>query len=412
MPRRQPSAPRSTTGARPPSPQEPSPSPIAGGFVIGLLVLTALFVLTQLYSAIPLIGPVGDDLGGGVTFALATCFSLCYAAGFLIWGPVSDHYGRRRLMVPGVLALALATFACAFAPSVLWLGVLRGVQGLAAASFAPVALAYLTEATAPRHRGIAIGAMSTAFLVAGIFGQVFASYVSLRLGWPWVFGLSGLVLALACVMVVLTVSEVPRREVSSGLGERFAALGRVVVRPSVLLLCCAHVTLLLSFVGMYTALGPHLGAFDLDPSNILLLRLVGLPAMFLALSVGPLSRRLGMAGVARAGFLLSAVGMGLEALLSQSLVGVCAASVVFVSGVALAIPAMITLFGEAAAPERAGGMALTGFVLFVGASLGPLVAAAVGGFALLLAGFTALLTVAALCVTMFDRSTGKEGVET
>lgn len=406
----QPSVPRSVAGRRTSQAREQTPSPQAGGFVVGLLVFTALFVLTQLYSAIPLLGPVGEGLGGDVTFALATCFSLCYASGFLVWGPVSDHYGRKRLMVPGVLVLSLATLACAFAPSVLWLGVLRGLQGLAAASFAPVALAYLTEATSPRHRGTAIGAMSTAFLVAGIFGQVFASYVSLWFGWPWVFGLSGGVLAFACLMVALAVSEHPR-DVSGNVGHRFAALGKVVVKPAVLLLCCAHVTLLLSFVGMYTALGPHLGELGLDPSNIILLRLVGLPAMFIALLVGPLSRRLGMAGVARTGFLLAAVGMALEATLSQSLIGICVASLVFVSGVAMAVPAMITLFGEAAAPERAGGMALTGFILFVGASLGPLVASATSRFALLLAGFAVLLTVAALCVSMFKRLSRKDGVE-
>ena len=48
------------------------------------LVITALFVLTQLYSAIPLIGPVSTDLGGNATFTLSTSFSLCYALGFLI----------------------------------------------------------------------------------------------------------------------------------------------------------------------------------------------------------------------------------------------------------------------------------------------------------------------------------------
>ena len=38
------------------------------------LVITALFVLTQLYSAIPLIGPVSTDLGRNATFALSTSF--------------------------------------------------------------------------------------------------------------------------------------------------------------------------------------------------------------------------------------------------------------------------------------------------------------------------------------------------
>lgn len=375
----------------------------AGRATVGLLAFTALFVLTQLYSAIPLLDPVGREFGGDVTFAVATSFSLSYAAGFLVWGPVSDQYGRKKLMVLGVLALSLATFACAFAPSVTWLAVLRGLQGLAAASFAPVALAYLTEAMPPRSRHVAIGAMSTAFLVAGIFGQVLASYVSLWFGWPWIFVVCGIILAGSCLAIAVTVAEPPRGPAHRHLGHRFAAVARVAARPSVLMLCCAHVTLLLSFVGMYTALGPHLGTFGLEPSTIVLLRLAALPGMFAALAVGPLAGRFGMAGVARAGFLLAAVGIAGEAALSQSLAGICVASLFFVTGVALAVPAMITLFGAAAAPNRAGGMALNGFVLFVGASIGPLAAAMTSNFAVLLCVFAALLATAALSVTAFHR---------
>ncbi|MCY9782773.1 MFS transporter [Nocardiopsis sp. EMB25] len=376
---------------------------------MALLVLTALIVLTQLYAAIPLFAPVGAELGGDVTFALATCFSLCYAAGFLIWGPVSDQVGRRKLMVPGLLALSLATLACAFATSVVWLAALRGLQGLAAASFTPVALAYLAEATPPERRHSAIGAMSTAFLVAGIFGQVLASYVSLWFGWPWVFVVCATVLAGSCLTAALTLSEAPRGGVSGHLGHRFAALGRVAVKPSVLALCCSHVTLLLTFVGMYTALGPHVGELGLDPSDVILIRLVGLPGMFAALTVGPLARRWGLNAVARTGFLVAALGLAGEAVLAQSLVGVCAASLVFVVGIAVAVPAMITLFGEAAAPDRAGGMALNGFVLFVGASVGPLAASLTSDFALLLAGFATLLGVSAVLLLASDRLAAKEG---
>src|SRR5690606_25877641 len=129
-----------------------------------------------------------------------------------------------------------------------------------------------------------------------------------------------------------------------------------------------------SFVGMYTALGPHLEALGLDTSQVIWIRAVGLPGMFVSLAVGPLSQRLGMAGVARTGYLLAAAGIAAEALLARSLIGLGAASLLFVAGVALAIPAMITLFGETAAPNRAGGIALNGCLLVLGASIGPLAA--------------------------------------
>ncbi|WP_460802141.1 MFS transporter [Nocardiopsis aegyptia] len=113
---------------------------------MGALVTTALAVLSQLYAAIPLLAPVDADLGGDATFALPTVYGLCYAAGFLLWGPIADRHGLKRVMTAGLALLVLVTLGCAFAGPLPILAVLRGVQGLAAVSFASVALAYLGEA--------------------------------------------------------------------------------------------------------------------------------------------------------------------------------------------------------------------------------------------------------------------------
>jgi predicted MFS family arabinose efflux permease len=368
-----------------------------------LLVVTAMLVLTQLYAAIPLAGPVGDDLGGGVTFALSTVYGLCYAVGFLFWGPIADRYGNKRIMVVGLGVLTALTIACAFATSVPMLAVLRGLQGFVAASFPPTALAYLAGATTPRFRTTAIGAVSTSFLVSGILGQLFATTISQHLGWSWVFILSGIALAAALLAIVLLLTEPSQDRGSGGILGQFVAALRLVERPTMLLLCAAHVTLLLSFVAMYTALGAHLTTLGLASSQALLVRLVGLPGMFAALLVGPISRRLSLPAIARTGVLVGALGLVAEALLASTLAGTAASSLVFVTGISLAVSAMISLFGEAAAPHRAGGMSLNGFVLFLGASIGPLTASLGLSFPVLLAALAVLLVLAAISLTGYAR---------
>ncbi|WP_198141818.1 MFS transporter [Leucobacter komagatae] len=375
----------------------------ASGWVIPLLVCTALVVLTQLYAAIPLIVPVGADLGGDVTFALSSAFSLCYAIGFLVWGPLADQFGRRRILLVGLCGLAIATCGVALAQTVPVLGLLRSAQGFIAASFAPVALAYLSEAVAPARRGLAVGAMSTAFLVAGVLGQVVPELVAIRVGWQSFFLGSGALLAAAAIGVALWAREPRRGADGDNLPRRFVRLAQVAARPSVLLLALAHVTLLLSLVAMYTALGPHLVRFGLDPSQVVLLRLVGLPGMFASLLTGRLAKRIGVAGVARAGFAIAGIGLACEALLVDSLPGTALASLVFVTGVALAVPTMIGLFGESAAPNRASGMALNGFVLFVGASIGPLAGQLDLSFQWLLAGLAGLMLLGVVWLTLFRR---------
>ncbi|PHM55255.1 MFS transporter [Xenorhabdus sp. KK7.4] len=375
---------------------------VAGTGVVMLLAVIALFVLTQLYLAIPLLAPVSQNFSlvdsEEVTFALATSFSLAYAIGFLIWGPISDQYGRRVVMLWGLMAISVATLVCSFAPSLSWLASLRVIQGLAASSFAPIALAYLAETVPERYRATAIGTMSTSFLVAGILGQVLAAWIALRWNWNEVFLVTGAFLMAMIPLFIIVVKESKRFVTEGHLGHRFIALGRIIVRPAVLLLSCAHITLLLSFVAMYIALGPHLWELGLTPDKVILLRLIGLPGMFAALLVGVLARRISMPAIAIIGYITAAVGFSLEAILSQSLIGIAIGSLVFVIGIAIAIPAMITQFGSLSAPNRGAGMALNGFILFIGASIGPLIAAEISHFGILLSVFVVMLLLGAICV--------------
>ena len=387
---------QSTT--RPASPAYP-----AGSSTTAALVVTALLVLTQLYAAIPLLTPISADLHGNATVALPTAFSLTYAAGFLIWGPVSDHYGRRRTMALALGILTVSTGCCALAPSLPALAALRAIQGLSASGFAPVALAYLSEALAPPRRAGAIGAMSTSFLVAGIVGQVLASLVALHLGWRWFFPLCGGLLAVALATVLAVVHDAAHASGPSGssLRGQFASLGRLALRPAVLALSLAHVTLLMVFVAMYTGIGGHLESLGMRPSTIILIRLAALPAMFLSLGAGQFAARRSWAQIARLGFGVSALGMLGEALLAGSLVGLVACSVAYVAGVALAAPAMISLYGQVSAPNRGSGMALNGFILFVGTSAGPLLATSSPTFRALALALTGILVLALAAVTVF-----------
>jgi len=377
---------------------------------LAVLVCSALLVLSQLYLAIPLAPIIAEVLGRGgsaAAAALGTTYALAYGLGFLIFGPLSDRYGRKPILVPGMAVLAIVTAGLAAAPSLPVLALLRTVQGLVAASFSAVALAYIGEALPPRWRSTGIGAMSTAFLSAGILGQVYAQAVADALGHHWVFGLAAPAFMIAALAIAVILIEPLRSGEPASLTEKYRALITLAVRRELALVNAASFSVLLSFVGMYAALGGLLQTqFRLDHTGVLLVRLAGLPAMLLAPVAGWLAGRYGATRVAVAGFLLAAVGLVAEALSAAALLGLVIASMIFVLGIATIIPSTIALVGNRGGSSRAGALAVNGLVVFAGASCGPLVAQLPISFSGLMLGLAVLLMIGAGLVALSTRRAG------
>jgi YNFM family putative membrane transporter len=198
-----------------------------------VLVGSGLLVVAQLYLAIPLAPVIGDVLGSGGSAAAAavgTTYALAYGVGLLIFGPLSDRYGRKPILVPGVAVLGVVTAGLAVASSLPVVALLRTVQGVVAASFGAVALAYVGEALPPRWRATGIGAMSTAFLSAGILGQVHAQAVVVTFGWRWVFGLAAPAFVIGAGTMAMILIEPLRTGEQVSLRQKYRALG--ALRPA------------------------------------------------------------------------------------------------------------------------------------------------------------------------------------
>ncbi len=376
---------------------------------LAVLVTSALLVLSQLYLAItvaPVIAETFEGDASAAPAALGTTYALAYGLGFLIFGPLSDRYGRKPIMVPGMAVLAFATAGIALATSLPMVAALRTFQGFVAASFSTVALAYVGEALPPRWRATGIGAMSTAFLSAGILGQVYAQAIADALSWRWVFGLAAPAFVIAAIAIATILLEPPRIGEPASLGQKYRQMAALAFRRDLLLPNLAAFSVLLSFVAMYAALGPLLQTqFGLDDTSVLYVRLAGLPAILLAPVAGWLVGRYGPTRVAFVGYLLAAAGLAAEAISTAVLWLLIISSVVFVLGIATIVPAVIAMIGGRGGTTRAGALALNGLYVFAGASCGPLVAQLPIGFTGLLFALAALLVIAAGLVVVGSRRT-------
>ena len=373
--------------------------------IISLLAFTGLAVVAQLYLSIPLLSTLERtfNVSRGAASWFGSAFGFAYAVGFLIFGPLSDRYGRKRVFVPGLFVLAATTLATGFASSFAILILLRVAQGFAAATFAPAALSYLSDVLPPQMRTTGIAFMTTGFLLAGILGQIYAEVLSLAYGWSAVFWVLAALYTLLFILAMRLPAGAPPDASLSAL-DVYRNMVRLMRNGSLLAAYAAALTLLFTFVAMYSGLGSYLqGSFGVNREQLLFVRLAGVPGMLLSPLAGPFVARFGSKRVIMAALSAAALGLIFEAV-SGPLWWVVAASALFVAGIAVAVPALIGFVGNLAGAARGAGIALYTFVLFVGASLGPLAATWLQplGFAPLY-GFLALTLLIATFLLMFTQ---------
>src|SRR5260221_9620979 len=110
-------------------------------------------------------------------------------AGFLItMGSLGDRIGRRRLLLFGGVAFAIASVIAAFAPSTLLLIFARGLLGIAGATLLPSTLSIIRNMFHDeRQRTTAIGTWTTCFSAGTMLGPLIGGLLLERFWWGAVF---------------------------------------------------------------------------------------------------------------------------------------------------------------------------------------------------------------------------------
>jgi MFS family permease len=162
------------------------------------LRMLGLFLILPVFSVYAKTLPGGDNLAL-VGFALGA-YGLTQAVFQIPYGIASDIFGRKQVIVVGLLIFALGSFVAAWAPDMTWIIIGRILQGAGAISAAVTALA--ADLTREEHRTKVMA------MIGSSIGLVFAlSLVGAPILYGWI-GMAGLfimtgVLALAAIALLL-----------------------------------------------------------------------------------------------------------------------------------------------------------------------------------------------------------------
>jgi DHA1 family bicyclomycin/chloramphenicol resistance-like MFS transporter len=178
--------------------------------LIAAALLTALVAIgplsTDLY--LPSLPALTRALGTDVPTAQLTLsvFLAGFALGMLVYGPLSDRFGRRPLLLAGVALYTAGSVACALAPGIGVLIACRFVQSLGAACGPVLARAVVRDVYGRDGAARVLAYMGMAMALAPMVGPVLGGLLTVWIGWRanfWALtafgaaGLAGVALLLA-----------------------------------------------------------------------------------------------------------------------------------------------------------------------------------------------------------------------
>jgi DHA1 family bicyclomycin/chloramphenicol resistance-like MFS transporter len=352
-----------------------------GSFVVlGLLSTFGPISLDLYLPALPQLAAELEASTSAAQLTITACL-IGLAVGQVIAGPLSDRYGRKRPLMVGLVAYALASLACAFAWSISVLLVLRLIQGLAGAAGIVIARAVARDLYEGRRLVVFFSRLVLVSGLAPVIAPVLGGQLNRVMTWRGIFGvLAGIgVMLVLAGLLGLRESLPPERRVTGGLADTLRGFA-VLIRDRFFLGVALAGGLAGASMFAYIAGGTFVlqRIYGLSPQGFSLafgLNSVGI--MIAAQLSGRLTRRLSPLRVLAAGLavnLLGALCLLATVLLGVGLPFLLGSLFVMVSAIGLILPTS-TALGLSNYPNRAGtASALLGLLQYlVGGLAAPLV---------------------------------------
>jgi DHA1 family bicyclomycin/chloramphenicol resistance-like MFS transporter len=197
-------------------------------FIPFLGALSALGPLSNdlFVPSLPLVASGLDAGGGAVQLTLSTLL-LGLSLGALIYGPLSDQYGRKPVLAAGLAVYVVAAVLAALAQSLPALVAWRFLQGLGASAGSVLARAIVLDRWRGEQASRALSWMAIVTFLSPVFAPLIGGQIASLGSWStifWVHAAAGSV----CLAVALAAVPATKRDPASRLRHRLAAYGVIL----------------------------------------------------------------------------------------------------------------------------------------------------------------------------------------
>ncbi len=283
--------------------------------IILALALSGLAELASLFFIQPLLPvlAVEYDVPVSQVSIILSAETALLAIGLLFTGTLSDHYGRKKLIIVSLLLGGLLTMLCPLVESWAMLVALRAVIGLALSGIAAAATAYISEEVAPVVAGVVTGYFVFGNSMGGMSGRIVASQLIDHISINTIFYGFAISLILVALLVYFLLPASQNFKPTQNLNVLRVVKGAASHFKNKKL----ALAFVISFIifGVFTSLYNYLAfflkgePFHISPAKAGLLSFSFALSFFTAPQAGRLSAKYGSMRVLRALFVMMALGM-------------------------------------------------------------------------------------------------------
>ncbi|EPZ1175922.1 3-hydroxybenzoate transporter MhbT [Klebsiella oxytoca] len=144
-------------------------------------------------------------------------------AGALLCGPLSDRFGRKRVIEFCVALFGLFSLLSAFSPDLETLVILRFLTGLGLGGAMPNTITMTSEYLPARRRGALVTLMFCGFTLGSAFGGVVSAQLVPLIGWPGILVLGGVLPLMLAAALIPLLPESPRWQIRRQLPQAMIA---------------------------------------------------------------------------------------------------------------------------------------------------------------------------------------------
>jgi EmrB/QacA subfamily drug resistance transporter len=190
---------------------------------------------------------------------LTTSYLVSSAVMTPVWGKLSDLFGRRRILVQGIVVFLLGSLLCGLSQTTTQLIAARVVQGLGGAALFTTAFAVIADIFSPRERGRYAGLFGAVFGLSSVVGPLVGGLITDTIGWHWCFFINLPVGAIALGVILTRMPPLHSDVTDRGIDFAGAIVFALAVVPLLIALSLAKVELHDGDVGFLWNSPPILG---------------------------------------------------------------------------------------------------------------------------------------------------------